>query len=247
MAIRYDKNFNAEITRIVKNFNSKVMRLKGIERVLAPKTVLVSELKSEYDNRNELKRRLRELQIFSERGIEEEIVIGGRSTTKYEVRLDTRRAARAKANLTREIKKAESSPYTRNTAYVNNLRKRRKFLDQPIELLNDKRFKLRQSIISRESNFQKKKDLFYKNIFQMIYKTAYTAGMNPNDVEKALRVFRSLSPAQLADASDTLKEMNAFSLKYKLLDRVGESGIAMVASSLNNLVDALDGIKQFYK
>lgn len=246
MAIRYDKKFNHEIARIVKNFNSKITRLEGMERVLAPKTVLVSELKSQYSERNDLKRRLRELQLFSEKGIEEEVLVGDKSTTRYEMKLDTRRVARTKANLTREIKKAEQSARTANTVYVRNLRKRREILNQPLAKLTEKQRTYRSKIIESEIDPKKKQGRFYHNLFQMIYKTAYVAGMKPKDVEKALAVFRRLTPAQLADAVGSIKELSAFTLKYRLLDKLGEGGNQQIEEALTNMTEAFERVQDFY-
>lgn len=246
MAIRYDKQFNAEIARVVKNFNAKVMRLSSEARVLAPKTVLVSELKQQYDNRNELKRRLKELQIFSQKGMEEEVVIGDTSTTKYEQFIEKRHAAVAKRNLTIEIRKAERSPKTANTAYINNLRKRREILDRPFQSLSPALQRAYRKTINTEYNKRKKQEMFYNNMFKMVYRTAYLVGMDSKDVEKALSVFRKLTPAQLADALDTMPTMNVFTLKYSAIDAISDEGQQDVASALNNLVDSFSSVYNFY-
>ena len=62
MAIRYDAALNAEIRRVVKNFNQK--RNRAIKRGFSnlPPTMKVSELKARYEKRPEL---LRELKLIS--------------------------------------------------------------------------------------------------------------------------------------------------------------------------------------
>lgn len=246
MAIRYDSKLNREIARVVKNFNAKVMRLQGVERSLAPETILVSDLKKEFTRRSELMIRLRELELFSKRGMEEEVKIGVLDTTRYELELDKRRAARVKRNLSREINKENRGEKKFNTAYIRNLKKHREFLDRPISSLSKKMLEIRQHTIKREMNVEKKRNTLYNNMFSMIYKTAFTAGLDPEFVERVLATFRKLTPAQLADAFDTMPIMNLFSLRYNAMERVGEGGPSQVAEVLQHMVDSVDNIAAFY-
>lgn len=247
MAIRYDKAYNREIARIVKNFNSKVMRLQGIERVLAPNTILVSDLKKTYDKRRDLNRKLRELQLFSEKGMEEEVQVGEWNTNKYQLTISKRQAAVAKANLTREINKAKASKKIFNTPYIRNLEKRREILSRPIESLSEKMLATRQRIIRGEYDARKKQEMLYNNLFQMIYKTAYTAGADPKVIENLLHELRQMSPAQLADALQTMPAMSSFILKYNIMDKTGTSGPAQVAEAMENMLNAIAGVNRFYQ
>ena len=63
MAIRYTSEYNAEIRRVVKNFNARRERLakRGIKLTKAP--IKVSELKSRYQTRGELNK---ELELLNE-------------------------------------------------------------------------------------------------------------------------------------------------------------------------------------
>ena len=76
MAIRYDKSFNKQIRRIVNNFNRKVQRAesKGIKNT--PSTIKVSELKLNYKNRYELKRRLNQLNKFNLKEAQKTVRVG---------------------------------------------------------------------------------------------------------------------------------------------------------------------------
>lgn len=247
MAIRYDKDYNREIARIVKNFNAKVMRLQGVERLLAPDTILVSTLKKTYTKRRELNRKLKELQLFSQKGMEEEVQIGEWNTNKYQLTISKRQAVVAKANLTREINKAKSSRRLASTPYIRNLEKRREILNRPIETLSEKMLGTRQRIIKGEFNARQKQEKLYNNLFQMIYKTAYTAGSDPKIIEGLLHQLRQMSPAQLADALNTLPAMSAFILKYSIMDDAGQSAPAQVDEAMENMLNALTGVNNFYQ
>ena len=87
MAIRYDKKLNQEINRTIRNFNQKIARLEKQERdLLLPTKINKKSLKQSVTNRNELKRKLKELQRYSKRGVEETITTkGGVTLSKYEL------------------------------------------------------------------------------------------------------------------------------------------------------------------
>ena len=65
MAIRYDKAYNAEIARTVKNFNQSRNRAikRGFKNVPAP--MKVSDLKARYTSRQALNKQLTQLRKFS--------------------------------------------------------------------------------------------------------------------------------------------------------------------------------------
>lgn len=246
MAIRYDKEFNKEISRVVKNFNAKISRLEGMSRVLAPDYIKVSELKSQFDRRSDLKRKLKEMKLFSIKGIEEDVQIGEWKTTKYEALLEKRRAAVTKSNLTRQIKQAEKSARLKDSMFISNLKKRREILNLPIKSLSKSMFKTRQNIINKDYNYAKRKETFYNNLFQMIYKSAFVAGIDHKIINKVLQQLEKMTPAQISDLMYSNSAFNAFILKYKALDRFGENNFFQVENSIQNLLDSLNQAQNFY-
>ena len=110
MAIRYDKKLNQEINKTIRNFNQKISRLEKSQRdLILPNKITKKELKENSYNRTELKRKLKELQRYSKRGIEETTTtLGGVKLSKYELDKLSREAKRVKASLTREINKMKT-------------------------------------------------------------------------------------------------------------------------------------------
>ena len=83
MAIRYDKKINQEINRTIKNFNQKIARLEKQQKdLILPDKITKKALKESVYTRTELKRKLKELQRYSERGIESTL----KTTTGIEIR-----------------------------------------------------------------------------------------------------------------------------------------------------------------
>ena len=107
--IRYDKKINQEINRTIRNFNQKIARLEKQQRdLILPEKITKKALKDSVYTRTELKRKLKELQRYSERGIESTLKTKtGIEISKYELVNLQKESARIKRNLTREIKRMQ--------------------------------------------------------------------------------------------------------------------------------------------
>ena len=153
MAIRYDKKLNQEINRTIKNFNQKIARLEKQERELLPSKITKKELKDNVYTRTELRRKLKELQRFSNRNAEDIITTsGGVRLTQYDYQNIKRENTRIKRNITREINrlrvekpkifgKLQSSTFSEmgDSDYLN-LVARRKALEKDINKLSKDEF-----------------------------------------------------------------------------------------------------------
>lgn len=82
MAIRYDTKLKNKINRVVRNYNAKIRRLSGKGYDL-PSKIAVRTLKSSTRNRADLNRKLKNLQEFTKRGGEKNIMVKGRSIPQY--------------------------------------------------------------------------------------------------------------------------------------------------------------------
>lgn len=102
--IRYDKGFNLEISKTVRNYNAKITRLakKGFDYL--PEKVSISELKATYFTRPKMRRRLKQLKLFSMRGMEHLEPDTITPMTRYEYKILKSNLRSAKAFQTRQIK-----------------------------------------------------------------------------------------------------------------------------------------------
>ena len=180
MAIRYDKKINREIDKTIRNFNQKVARLEKSERqLILPSKITKKELKQNVYERSELKRKLKELQRFSTRGIEETVTTkGGAKISKYELINMQREARRIKANLTREINKLEvTAPKVFGKEEVTtfaqmgdhhylNLKARRKALEKGnLKSLTSEQLTAYNTLLQKTS----RNKTYYNNIFKDNY------------------------------------------------------------------------------
>lgn len=187
MAIRYDKKLNQEINRVIKNFNQKISRLEKEEKELLPTKITKKELKQNVYTRNELYRKLKELQRFSKRGAEEIITTkGGVRLTKYDIENIKRENARVKRNLTREINrltvnkpkvfgKVQSATFSQmgDIDYLN-LVARRKALEKDINKITPQEYERLKKLIQKTGkNQQYMNSVFKDNYFEMLTDLGY--------------------------------------------------------------------------
>lgn len=203
MAIRYDQNLNKEIQRVVSNFNKKVARLEKQGRDLLPEKIYVADLKAEYDKRYELKRKLKELQRFSTRGIEEVIETeGGVRTTKYALDNAKRELRRAKYRESIFIKKEEkkSTPLTitRNGS-INLAKDTLELLSKNINQLTPKEYETMMKNVSRILDYDHRGEIFQENFFQILFSEASYSGVKQSTLDNIKSTLSKLTPHQLAE------------------------------------------------
>ena len=208
MAIRYDKQLSREIARTVRNFNAKVRRLEKIRRELVPERVSVASLKEEFTSRADLKRRLRELQRFSTRGVEDIITTsGGARTTKYEYQLIKERARISKIRISRtltEIGKITPVVYGKKQAHkyaemgseeISNLKARRESLSKDISKLNQQQYqRYKERVFNDYSSWNSERGKkFFNSYMDIIDKAGYMAGVPQYQIDHIKNALSSLS------------------------------------------------------
>lgn len=201
MAIKYDREFNQYIQRVVSNFNRKVDRLEKQGKELLPDKVYVADLKAQYDKRYELKRKLNELQRFSNQGVEEVIrTEGGIKTTKYALENAKREIRRAKYVTTKDINRmaAKSTPLTitRNSA-LNLAKARRELLSKDIELVSKRQLESMLSNVNRILDYDKKSEEYQQNFFQVLFSEASYSGVDQSILDSIQNNLSQLSAQDL--------------------------------------------------
>ena len=193
--IRYDKKLNQEINKTIRNFNQKISRLEKQERDLLPSKITKKDLKGSVKNRNELTRKLKELQRFSKRGAEEIITTrGGVRLTRYDLSNLKRETTRLKRNVTRELKRLEieqpkvfgkkqgfSFAEMGDDLYLN-LKATREKLNKKINDLTTEQFTRFKKFIDRlDMDPEEKYGDFKRRYLDMLTKLGYYTGY---DLEK---------------------------------------------------------------
>lgn len=227
MAIRYDKSLMTEIRRVVRNFNAKRRRLEKQGRKFLPDKVTVEGLKG-FTRRRELKTALNDLRQFSKKGAENLIDINAGKITKWEYSTLLKRSRRAKISLSRRIKdiqeREKTAVYTASTKeYLKNLQYQRGYLDRGIKSLSKNRLRTYEKILSRAEERKMRNEVFYENFFDMLFKEAYVAGVDPERLEALEKKLRELTPEQLADAFNEEPVLHNIVERYKRYVGVDQS------------------------
>lgn len=265
MAIRYDSKLNSEINKIVRNFNQKVTRLEKNQQELLPTKISVRELKKSYNNRSDLKRKLRQLKRFSTRGIEQVVETKqGLKISKYDLINLKKENARVKRSLTMEIKRLETtSPKVlgkkQKTTFAQmgdqhylNLVARRKALEKEIMNLNKSELERLKNLIDKTlKNKAYMNSTFKENYLKMLTDLGYYFDYDNEKLQKLEDKLMDLSPDKFLKLFQEDKSIRAILDYYPVITNT-LSGIdpddlsGDVNSLYDSLIDNLDEVLKDY-
>ena len=265
MAIRYDKKLNQEINRTIKNFNQKIARLEKQDRELLPSKITKKELKDNVYTRTELRRKLKELQRFSNRNAEDVITTsGGVRLTQYDYQNIKRENARIKRNITREINrlrvekpkifgKLQSATFSEmgDSDYLN-LVARRKALEKDINKLSKDEFGRFKKLVEKTGKSQQyMNNIFKENYFEMLTDSAYYFDYDNDKLNLLNQKLMKLKPNDFLKLFKDDKSIRAILDYYPIItnsfnainpDDIKED----VVNLYDNLIDNLDDILKDY-
>lgn len=202
MAIKYDKAYNAEIRRIVHNFNQK--RNRAIKRGFThlPPLMTVRELKLRYTSRKDLNRELRLLERFNKDRDEALKVVetsGGAKAIQWELNYLKSNLRYAKEFYNREIEKAISleTPLTiSKMEYLNNLKAKRDYLNLELTELSPSQLKTFRNTINDYLYANERNIRGYRNWMSEVEMIMRTLGYDNKTINKFFEGFDQLTPRQ---------------------------------------------------
>lgn len=264
MAIRYDKKLNQELNRIVKNFNQKIVRLEKQEREMLPTTTTVRQIKKDISNRQDLTRKLKELQMFSKRGAEDIIITsGGYKTTEYEINKLKKERARAKRSLTKEIKTLEKthptifgkptySTYAQmgSSRYLN-IKKKREALNKNVKKLTKEEFERHKKLIEKINVGYENTDTFKQSYLDMLTDLGYYYDYDPDKIDELKEKIKQLNPNNFTKLFNTEKSIKAITdyypdIKRRKTQESYEDTKKDVHQLYDNLIKNIDDILKDY-
>lgn len=202
MAIRFDKAYNAEIRRVVRNFNQKRNRaIKRGYRYLPPK-LTVSELKSRYTTRSQLNRELSMLKKFNKQGDKALKVVetsGGAKAIKWELDYLKKNLNYAKEFYDREIRDAarlDTPMMVAKAEYLNNLKAKRDYLDLELTELNQSQFRTFRNTINEYLYANQRNLASYRNWMGEVELIMRNLGYDNKTINKFFEGFNELTPRQ---------------------------------------------------
>lgn len=202
MAIKFDPKYNAEISRVVKNFNQK--RNRAIKRGyhFLPPAITVKELKSRYDNRKQLNRELSQLKRFNRQGDKALKVVetsGGAKAIKWEYDYLKNNLRYAKEFYDRELKEAmnlDSPMLVAKSELINNLKAKRDYLDLELAELNQSQFRTFKATINEYLYANERNMKNYRGWLNEVEFIMRNLGYDNETIDKFFEGFDQLTPRQ---------------------------------------------------
>lgn len=264
MAIRYDKNITKEINRTITNFNQKIRRLEKLDKdLLLPSKISKKELISEVTTRNELNKKLKELQRYSKRGIEETKVLeSGTKISIYEYENLKREIRTQKSQLTREINKLSA---TRPTVFgkvqvatlremgsmrIKNLEARRKSLENKLETLDREGLTtLKRRLEQNRLKTRYRKVVFMDNYSnEMLFNLAYHTGYDKDKIKYISDKLKELTPQQFLNLYNTEEGLRSIMDYYPIDVTMNPEIITKdIHTRFDALYESIDDIVNSYK
>lgn len=202
MAIKFDKAYNAEIRRVVRNFNQKRNRaIKRGYRYLPP-PVTVSELKSRYTTRKQLNRDLNAMKRFNREGDRALRVVetsGGAKAIKWEFDYLKKNLQYAKEFYDREIEDAarlDTPMMVAKAEYLNNLKSKRDYLNLELAELNQSQFRTFRNTINEYLYANERNMSGYRNWMNEVELIMRNLGYDNRTINKFFEGFNELTPRQ---------------------------------------------------
>lgn len=267
MAIRYDKNLQNEITRVVRNFNNKINRLEKLQNdLILPDKITKKSLTEGYYTRKDLQRKLNELKRFSTRGIEKTIETkAGLKLSEYELINLKKESARIKRNLTREINKmrttkpkifgkVQTATFSQmgDTMYLNLLARREALEKDTNTLTKEEYERYKKLILKTAKNKQYMNSVFKENYRKMLTDLGYYYNYDKEKMKVLEGKLDKLSPNEFLKLFQNDKSIKAIIDYYPIitdtLSSINPKDIQDDVKVLyDNLIDNIDDILENYR
>lgn len=263
MAVRYTENLNLRINKVIRNYNAKISRLEKIEKELyLPEKTSMALIKQSVNNRRELNKVLKDLQKFSERGIEETITFSsGIEMSKYKSELLRRNLRVAKAKTTRQIKSftgtpikvfgiPQNTPHEYDESYLN-LKAQREKLNKDISKLNRRELERLESNINDVLYSYEMEEQYKENWLDMIEKLSYYGDIDSSKKDLIIERIKHISPSNFTKLYRNEKSVKALQELYQDVVRnknmVDEELSGDIQDIMTNFYNNLDVILQDYE
>ena len=238
--------------KVVNAFNKKIKRLEKEKRALLPEKTSYQNLVTESMTRSDLKRKLEEMKRFTKRGGEEILTTStGATILKSDLETLKKEKARVKANITREIKRLETTKpkisgkeqartYAEmgDTDYLNLLAKRKALLKDIDKLSNEELDRLQKLVKKLGKNQEYMNSVFKDNYIKMLTDLGYSVGYDFTEFNKLKKRIKNLKPNEFNRLFKEDKTIRAILDYYPILNgSVGSININYIKEDVTTLYD----------
>lgn len=267
MAVRYDKKFNAEISKVVNAYNRKINRLTklnaGYDLPEKFSAEALRSLKKTATTRAEVRRKLKDLQSFASRGGEKNIRVGKTTMPRYQYQNIKRYRRILSSQISRKMKRYETTrpisgskeePFTfsqyGSQEYLTLKAKQLTLLERDIASLGKSEVKsyLKKLMANVEP---KKLDVWQQNYLDILEDTALSYGYDPEKLDYIVSKLKALTPDEFDDLSFISRNIKSVMYAYKALENIETTKELTdvggdVISNLDEIYENLDDIIEMY-
>lgn len=267
MAVRYDTKFMNEIRGIVNAYNRKIARLAKAEAdYILPERFgaeALSAMKATAVSRKDVRRRLKDLQSFTERGGEKFVKVGKTTLPKYQYTNIKRYQRLLKVQTTKRLKELETrrpvlnakeQPFTfsqyGSQEYLTLKAKRMTLLEKDLSKMTQSEIR---SYLEKLKVNTKTRDLtvWQDNYLSILEDTALSYGYDPDKLDIIVNRLSKLSPKEFDDLSFINRNIKEIIYSYRALEDIQTANeLADVSEdvirNLDSIYENLDDILAKY-
>lgn len=242
MAIKYDPGYNAEIRRVVKNFNQKRNRAyaKGFRNL--PDIIKVSDLKARYEVRSDLNKELKLLKSFSSGGrsvLERIENQGGATTTNWEMKYLKLNTKKAKEYFIKRYQMIASKVgrFPGEKMNLDNLAQKISILDMDLKYMNQQQFRSYKATIEEYLGTPAKRRGGYRGFLSEVLGVMRMVGIEEKSINRIMRKINELTPDQFHQMYETSSLVSRI---YELADSPIYTGGLKLNTSESYAKDLID-------
>ena len=246
MAIRFDKTFNAEISRRLSNVNKKFARASKAGYARVPQKISIREFKaqfsSKYSTRREMRRALTKLEKANVRNLSQTVDLsnGGR-ITQFTANLANQERIRTLRFVNKEIKRAEAivgqhaTPFERKA--LEDLYSQREMLQRKdiTETMIGAIHKLHSNIFSA-----KKKEAFEHGIAESMKEQIKMTDLSAHEKEELMAKIESADVNTLIKINRKRKEFATILDRYKPKDEYNSYDEEIISKAYRDIYENID-------
>lgn len=243
MAIRYDKNLNAELRNTVRNFNKKVVRAEQRGFRNLPRLEKVSELKARYDTRSDLIRELRRLKNFNRGDILRKVENdGGAKAVEWEFDFLKGNIKNARDYFTREYERVSrrTGRFPGERMMLDTISSKLNLLNRDINYLSQSEFRSAVAATREFQNAFANLQAQYRGFLSEVEWVMDNVGISRERKDEFFAKFKNLTPSQFLYAYDN----NDIIGRIYALYRKNEDGGAELTDSEENAEDLIDNLME---
>ena len=249
MAIRFDKEFNAEIRREIGKVNKKIVRAQKAGNKYVPQRISIRELKSrykaKYSTRRELRRELAALNRANIADLSDSVELsrGGR-VSLFTAKETERKRVRLLRRVNRDIRKMEAKEYGDGLIFAKTRLETLRNIQTSLEKgSRDSEYQIRRINTMYAQEFSgEKKDSFENALYNTIKDQMDFNGLTPEQNEELLAKIKKVDIETLIKMNRDDEDFSEILDRYKGKDQYNAQDKKAVQDAWADIYKKIDSI-----